>query len=262
MHVGPWLPRSWTTTLSRTNGQSWQSDSSHLPALSTVSFNRPGYNAYNDGNCAKAGHVIKLTLAINYHAKNETFFQEPSVRCLLCTWQLIFSFLCRSGQSPLTPLCPTGTHQSSVSVSFEQLVALIDYGMEFWHRIRQGAGKAMLGALARITFSPRLRSRWLTKCCVVTLMNTCVSMLCFVRPTIQSIVRSKIWNVMNGGISATTGLRRKRLRLWGSSKTLSRPWWDKNASAPTARPLANAISIIMIVAIHRWLGKFHEAHFE
>jgi len=37
---------------------------------------------------------------------------------------------------------------------------------------------------------------------------------------------------------------------------------DKNASALTARPLANAISIIIIVAIHTWLGKFQEAHFE
>jgi len=103
-----------------------------------VAFNRPGYNAYKDDrNCeTKAGHMIKLALATNYHAKNETFFQEPSVRCLLCTWQLIFSFLYRPGQPPLTRLCLTKTHQSAVSVPIEQLVALIDYGMEFSHRIR------------------------------------------------------------------------------------------------------------------------------
>ena len=91
-----------------------------------MAFNRPGYK--DDRNCEpQAGHVIKLTLATNYHAESET----PLVGCLLCTWQLSFSSLCRSGQPKLTPLCPTETHQSSVSVPFEQLVALIDYGMEF-----------------------------------------------------------------------------------------------------------------------------------
>ena len=198
---------------------------------------------------------IKLTLATNYHAESET----PLVRCLLCTWQLSFSFLCRSGQPKLTPLCPTETHQSSVSVPFEQLVALIDYGMEFWHRILQGA---------RITFGSMLRSKWLTKCCVAILINSCVTMLRFVRLTVQSTVHSKNWNIrdfyviIDGRISMAPGLKRKRLRLLRSSKTLFRPWWDKNASASTARPLANAISIIMIVAMHIWLGKFQEAHFK
>jgi len=132
-----------------------------------LSFNCLGYNAYKDDrNCeTKVDHVIKLTLTTNYHAKSKT----PLVHCLLYTWQLIFSFLCRSGQPQLTPLCLTETHQSSVSVPFKQLVALIDYGMEFWHRILQVARKVMLGVLARITFGLMLHSKWLTKCCVAIL---------------------------------------------------------------------------------------------
>ena len=159
-------------------------------------------------------------------------------------------------------------HQFSVSVLFKQLVALIDYGMEFWHRILQVAGKVILGVSARITFGLMLHSKWLMKCCVAISIYSCVTMLCFVWPTVQSIVHSKNWNIrefyviIDSRISMAPGLKRKRLRLLRSLKTLFRPWWDKNALALIARPLANAISIIMIVAMHIWLGKFQEAHFE
>ena len=62
------------------------------------------------------------------------------MRCLLCTWRLIFSFLCRSGQSPLTRLRLTGTQQSAVSVPIEQLVALIGYGILTQDTPRGGKG--------------------------------------------------------------------------------------------------------------------------
>ena len=68
---------------------------------------------------------------IHYHAKNKACFQEPLVRCLICTWQLVFSSLRRSVQPPHTPTCSRETHKSSVSVPIEQLVALIDYAMKF-----------------------------------------------------------------------------------------------------------------------------------
>jgi len=35
-----------------------------------------------------------------------------------------------------------------------------------------------LAVPARIIFGPMLHSKWLVKCCVVTLMNSCVIMLC------------------------------------------------------------------------------------
>jgi len=67
---------------------------------------------------------------------------------------------------------------------------------------------------------------------VVTLMNSCVTMLHFVQLTIQLIVRSKNWNmrdfdiIINVGISAATiflpRLMRKRLRFSRGSKTLLR----------------------------------------
>jgi len=140
--------------------------------------------------------VDNLTLATNYHHKNKLFFQEPLLCCLLCTWKLVlFSSICRSVQLPCTPNHPIGTHQSSVSVSIEQSVALIDYAVEFWYRRRKGARKATLGVSARITFGLMLCSKWLLKCCVVILMNSCVTMLCFVQPTIQLIVCSKNWNI-------------------------------------------------------------------
>ena len=78
-----------------------------------------------------------------------------------------------------------------------------------------------------------LHSKLLTKCCVAMSINSCVTMLRFVQPTVQSIVHSKNWNIrdfyviIDGGISAAPGLKRKRLRLLRSSKTLLRPWWDK-----------------------------------
>ena len=73
----------------------------------------------------------QVDFATNYHTENETFFQEPPVRCLLCTWRLVFSSLCRYVQPPRTPTRQRGTHQSSVSVPIWQLVALIDYAMQF-----------------------------------------------------------------------------------------------------------------------------------